>query len=161
MDIAIRPGTGADARAAADLWLRARASAGAAIPPPAHPPHEVRDWFATHVVPDCELWLAETPDGALAGILVLDGPWLEQLYVEPDLTGRGIGAQLVAFAQERSPGGLRLWTFVSNVRAQRFYERLGFQEVERTDGRDNEERSPDILYAWAGDATATPPAAPR
>jgi GNAT superfamily N-acetyltransferase len=160
MDIAIRRGTSADARAAADLWLHARAAAGSAIPPPAHPPHEVRDWFATHVVPDCELWLAETPDGALAGILVLDGTWLEQLYVEPGLTGRGIGAQLVAFAQERSPGGLRLWTFVSNERAQRFYERWGFEEVERTDGRDNEERSPDILYAWSGAGTAATPAEP-
>jgi GNAT superfamily N-acetyltransferase len=150
MDIAIRRGTAADARAAADLWLRARASAGASIPPPAHPPDEVRDWFASHVVPDCELWLAETPDGALAGILVLEGSWLEQLYVEPGLTGNGVGAALVGFAKARRPGGLRLWTFVSNERAQRFYERWGFEEVERTDGRDNEERSPDILFAWAG-----------
>jgi ribosomal protein S18 acetylase RimI-like enzyme len=48
----------------------------------------------------------------------------------------------VASRKARRPGGLRLWTFVSNERAQRFYERWGFEEVERTDGRDNEERSP-------------------
>jgi ribosomal protein S18 acetylase RimI-like enzyme len=66
------------------------------------------------------------------------------------LTGNGVGAALVGFAKARRPGGLRLWTFVSNERAQRFYERWGFEEVERTDGHDNEERSPDILYAWAG-----------
>ena len=151
MDVRIRRATPADARPAADLWLRARAAAGEAIPPPAHTPDEVRDWFASHVVPACELWVAETPEGDHAGILVLDGTWLEQLYVEPALTGRGIGGALLSFAKERRPE-LRLWTFVSNTGAQRFYERHGFAEVERTDGRDNEERSPDILYRWPGPA---------
>ena len=155
MDVDIRRGTDADARAAADLWLRARAAAGDAIPPPAHPPDEVRGWFATHVVPATELWVAATAEHPMAGILVLDGDWLEQLYVEPGLTGRGIGAALLAFAQARRPDGLRLWTFVSNAGAQRFYERYGFEEAERTDGRDNEERSPDILYVWPGRAVRT------
>jgi ribosomal protein S18 acetylase RimI-like enzyme len=35
-------------------------------------------------------------------------------------------------------------------RAQRFYERHGFVETRRTDGRDNEEGTPDILYVWDG-----------
>jgi hypothetical protein len=34
----------------------------------------------------------------------------------------------------------------------RFYERHGFVEAERTDGRRNEERAPDIRYVWDGDA---------
>jgi GNAT superfamily N-acetyltransferase len=96
------------------------------------------------------VWLAESPESGLAGVLVLEEDWLDQLYVEPGLTGRGIGAALLAFAQDRRPGGLRLWTFVSNTGAQRFYERHGFREAERTDGSDNEERSPDILYVWPG-----------
>lgn len=150
MEISIRRGAAPDARAAADLYLRcrARAAAGGAIPPPVHPPDEVRGWFAGHVVPATELWIAGLPDQPHAGILVLDGEWLDQLYVEPELTGRGIGAALVALAKERRPDGLRLWTFVSNTGAQRFYERHGFAEAQRTDGRDNEERSPDILYVW-------------
>jgi len=148
VEVSIRPATGADARAAADLYLRARAAAVDTIPPPAHTSEEVRSWFATHVVPATELWVAETLEHRLAGILVLDGNWLDQLYVEPELTGRGIGTTLLAFARCRRPDGLRLWTFVSNTRAQRFYERHGFVEAERTDGRDNEERSPDILYVW-------------
>ena len=64
------------------------------------------------------------------------------------MTGKGIGAQLLRLAKRRRPEGLRLRTFASNVGAQRFYERHGFVEIERTDGRDNEERAPDILYAW-------------
>jgi GNAT superfamily N-acetyltransferase len=145
----LRRATEDDARGAADLWLRARKAAVGAIPPSAHDDDDVRGWFASHVVRESELWLAEDADGALAGILVLDGDWLDQLYVEPGLTGRGIGSRLVELAKRERPGGLRLWTFASNLGAQRFYERHGFVATRRTDGRDNEERAPDILYTWA------------
>jgi GNAT superfamily N-acetyltransferase len=133
---------------AADLWLRAREAAVGAIPAPVHDDEDVRGWFASHVVPDTELWVAEDRAGSLAGILVLDGAWLDQLYVEPALTGRGIGGRLLELAKRERPEGLRLWTFASNTRAQRFYERHGFVEARRTDGRDNVEGAPDILYVW-------------
>jgi GNAT superfamily N-acetyltransferase len=81
-------------------------------------------------------------------MLVLDDDCIEQLYVDPDLTGAGIGAQLLAVAKRERPRGLQLWTFVSNEGAQRFYLRHDFREMERTDGAGNEERAPDIRYAW-------------
>jgi GNAT superfamily N-acetyltransferase len=154
MPPAIRRGQPADARAMADLYLRARAAALSAgsIPEGVHDAEDVRGYFAAHVVEDCELWLAEE-DGALAGILVLDGDMVDQLYVEPALTGRGIGSALLAVAKRERPDGLRLWTFQSNAGAQRFYERHGFVAVRRTDGRDNEERAPDVLYACGGAQT--------
>ena len=96
-------------------------------------------------------WIAEDASGGLAGILVLDGPWVDQLYVEPTLTGRGIGTALLNLAKRERRDGLRLWTFASNPGAQRFYERHGFVATHRTDGRDNEERAPDILYVWRGE----------
>ena len=85
----------------------------------------------------------------LVGLLVLDGDWVDQLYVEPALTGRGIGTKLLVLAKRERSGGLRLRTFASNLGAQRFYERHGFAEADRTDG-DNEEGAPDILYVWPG-----------
>jgi GNAT superfamily N-acetyltransferase len=148
MAISLRRATASDAGAAADLWLRARKAAVGTIPPPVHDDEDVRAWYASHVVPDTELWLAEDTEGRLAGILVLDGRWLDQLYVEPTMTGRGIGSKLVELAKRARPDGLRLWTFASNVGAQRFYERHGFVAIRRTDGRDNEEGAPDILYVW-------------
>jgi GNAT superfamily N-acetyltransferase len=153
MPVIVRRGTEADARAAADLWLRARGAAIDFIPPPVHDDDEVRAWFASHVVPSTDLWVAEHPPGTLVGILVLAGPWLEQLYVEPTLTGRGIGARLLELAERERPEGLRLWTFASNTGAQRFYERHGFVETRRTAG-DNEEGAPDILYVWSGHGVA-------
>jgi GNAT superfamily N-acetyltransferase len=151
MPVTLRRATEDDASAAADLWLRARKAAVGTIPPPAHDDDDVRAWFAAHVVRDTELWLAEDGAGALLGILVLDGSWLDQLYVEPAMTGRGVGTALVELAKRERPDGLRLWTFASNAGAHRFYERHGFVAVRRTDGRGNEERAPDVLYAW-GDA---------
>ena len=68
--------------------------------------------------------------------------------MDPNHTRRGIGAELVAVAKRERFDGLRFWTFVTNEGAQRFYLRQGFQEVEWTDGSDNEEGGPAIRYAW-------------
>lgn len=154
MKIVFRRGTAADAVPAADLWLRARKAALGAIPQSAHSDDEVRAWFASHVVRETELWIAEDLAGRLAGIMVLDGPWVDQLYVEPAMTGRGIGAGLLDLAKRERQAGLRLWTFASNTGARRFYERHGFVETRRTDGRDNEEGAADILYVWDGESVA-------
>jgi len=54
----------------------------------------------------------------------------------------------VRHAQARRPAGLELWTFQVNDGARRFYERHGFRAVEVTDGAGNEERQPDVRYAW-------------
>ena len=142
----------ADAPAAADLWLRARAAAAdeGSIPPPVHTAESVHAWFASHVVPHTSLWLADLDDAGLAALLVLDDGWVAQLYVDPGRTGRGIGSSLLAHAKRESPGGLQLWTFASNTGALRFYEHRGFTEVRRTDGRENEERAPDVLLGWTG-----------
>src|SRR3954454_19848578 len=107
MKPAIRRGGAHDARAAADLYLRAREAAlrAASMPAGVHDDDDVRGYFASHVVGACELWVAEQ-EGALAGILVLDGDFVDQLYVEPGLTGRGIGRGLLAVAKRgRRAGG--------------------------------------------------------
>jgi GNAT superfamily N-acetyltransferase len=141
MSVTIRRGSSADAPAAAALYTRARDAAAAAgtIPPGIHDEADVAGYLAHR-----ELWLAGD-----AGLLVLEDDWVEQLYVDPELTGQGIGAALLEVAKRERPNGLQLWTFQSNAGAQRFYERHGFAEVRRTDGADNEERAPDVLYAWA------------
>lgn len=113
-----------------------------------HDNDEIRSWVEHVVLDTLECWVAELGSGGLAGMLVLDGGWIDQLYVDPALTGAGIGTQLIGVAKRQRPQGLRLWTFVSNEGAKRFYERHGFHEVQRTDGLRNEEGAPDIQYQW-------------
>ena len=143
----LKRATDADADNAAGVYLRARHQAVPDIPPLVHPDHDVRRWMRG-VVREQEAWIAVAGDGTVLGLMVLYGDWVGQLYVDPGWTGRGLGTRFVELAKRRRPGGLRLWTFASNVRAQRFYERHGFTVQERTDGSGNEERAPDLRYAW-------------
>jgi len=151
MQITIRRATSGDAAATAELFLRARraGSAQGSIPPLVHDDDDVRDWIAHALVPRLECWVAVQESGAIVGMLVLNADWVDHLYVDPDVTGAGVGSDLIAKAKRERPGGLRLWTFVSNEGAQRFYLRHGFAEVERADGSSNEEGAPSILYAWS------------
>ncbi len=103
-------------------------------------------WFRD-VVLEHEVWLAEAGSDLLA-VMVLEGDILGQLYVHPQRQSRGVGSALVRLAQSLRPAGLQLWTFESNLGAQRFYERHGFVAVERTDGSGNDEQAPDVRYAW-------------
>lgn len=150
MHVTIRCAISTDAGAVTDLYLCARHSAAAAgtIPPPVHEDDDIGNWIEDVLIPTRECWLASRSSGAVVGMLVLRANWIDQLYVDPDLTRSGIGAELLATAKRERPEGLRLWTFVSNHEAQRFYLRHGFEEIERTDGSENEERAPAIQYAW-------------
>lgn len=95
-------------------------------------------------------------DGGVVGLLVLEGEWIDQLYVDAGRTGEGIGSRLVALAKEQRPTALRLWTFEANVRARRFYERHGFVATGATAG-DNEEGAPDVRYEWSPRGRAVTP----
>lgn len=86
--------------------------------------------------------------GRILGIVAFTSEWISQLYVLPDWQGRCIGSRLLAIAQTDATH-LQLWTFQRNVLARRFYERHGFVAIEMTDGRDNEEKEPDVLYRWS------------
>ncbi|MFD6415835.1 GNAT family N-acetyltransferase [Streptomyces sp. NPDC060194] len=144
--IGIRRARAEDAGAVAEVWLRSFAAALPSVRR-AHGDDAVREWFARVVVVHRETWVA-LADGEVVGLLVLGERELEQLYLDPAWRGRGLGERLVELAKQRRPDGLELWTFQVNGPARRFYERHGFTAVEHTDGRGNEEREPDVRYAW-------------
>jgi GNAT superfamily N-acetyltransferase len=144
--IRVRRARDPDAGACAAVWLAARHAAVPAIPPPAHTDDEVRSWFAGTVLPERDVRVAEHR-GQVIGVLVLEPGVVDQLYVEPGWQRRGVGTALLLAAKELHDS-LELWTFESNVEAHAFYERHGFEVVERTDGSSNEERAPDRRYRW-------------
>lgn len=143
----IRAASPGDAPAVAELMLRARKAAVPAIPPLVHDDDDVRRWTRESLLTSREVWLADDDDGIVVGVLALEGDWVDQLYLEPTHTGRGIGTLLLDHAKARRPDGLDLWAFQSNTGARRFYERHGFVAVGMTDG-DNEEGEPDVHYRW-------------
>jgi len=92
-----------------------------------------------------EAWIAESPDGALLGYLLL-GPgggfltpeahaFVFDVWVTPAHRGKGVGKHLLAWAVDwaRSRGYRKIKLEVSetNARARGLYEALGFQS-ERT-----------------------------
>ncbi len=137
-----------DADAVADVFIRSRRAAAGAIPAAVHSDAEVRGWIGAVVIPEREVWLTEDADGRPLAVLVLDDDWVDQLYVDPALAGRGLGSRLLDLAKSRRPAGLQLWTFATNTGAQRFYLRHGFTVAETTDGSGNEEKAPDIRFVW-------------
>ena len=142
---AIRPAEAADADAIAEIHISAfRATYSF---PLAHTDDEVRGWVINDLLPETETWVAQR-DGRVVAFCSLRDGWIDQLYVAPEHTGHGIGSRLVQLAKERRPRGLQLWTFQVNTAARRFYERHGFVAVEMSDGAGNEERQPDVRYAW-------------
>lgn len=144
----VRPAALSDLDPIADLWLRARRRAVPAIPAPVHTDDEVVRWFADIVLPERDVQVAVDIESSIRGLLVLDAGWVDQLYVDPDHLGKGIGSRLLLVAKERSPEGLQLWTFATNHRARSFYQRHGFSIAGRTDGARNQEKAPDILFRW-------------
>jgi GNAT superfamily N-acetyltransferase len=139
-----------DARSVADVLIHSRRAAADAIPAAVHSDAETREWVRTVVIPEREVWLVEDADSRPLGVMVLDGDWVDQLYVEPGFTGMGLGSRLVELAKSRRPAGLQLWTFATNTAAQRFYLRHAFIVAEMTDGSGNEEKAPDIRFVWTG-----------
>ena len=145
----LRRATADDAAAVAAVFLDSFHATYAF--PLAHPDNEVRGWIRDRLIPEHETWVAVDRDRVVA-LLALAPGWIEQLYVAPDLLRHGIGSRLMEVAKTSQPDGLQLWTFQVNDRARGFYERHGFVAVELTDGSANQERQPDVRYAWTGAA---------
>lgn len=90
--------------------------------------------------PRAHFLVAEEGDGHVIGYLHYgpgsSGPELHRLYVEPDRIREGIGSRLLAELNRRLASGTEYVALVreGNLRAVRFYERLGFEHAGLVDG---------------------------
>jgi len=106
-------------------------------------------------MPNTQVWIVEQVD-VIIGMMAMNTKdhvtWIEQLYVLPDAIGQGVGSLLIDKAKTLN-SLLRLRTFQENTGARRFYERHGFKIIAFSDGSENEERCPDMLYEWSDKQT--------
>jgi len=111
-------------------------------------------WFMRNrLMTTNEVWVTEL-GGEVAGYIGFHAGWIDHLYIAPDHQGDGLGARLLDKALEDG-SERRLWTFQQNTRARAFYEKRGFQPETFTDGADNEEKTPDVLYFRPASGRAT------
>jgi GNAT superfamily N-acetyltransferase len=141
-DVALRPATESDARDIARIMRAARQSF--AWMPTVHTPSEDLAFISETVLPLQRVTVAEAGEG-IVGFIAVHGEWVEQLYLDPAWTGRGIGSRLLEEAIE-GMAEVRLHCFQANSGARRFYERHGFTAMKFGDGSGNEERLPDVEY---------------
>ena len=85
--------------------------------------------------------------GHIVGLLALKGDLIDQLFVYVDAQRQGIGTALLERAKQRSPSGLRAYTFQKNQAARAFFEQHGFRVVS-TGKSPPPESEPDLEYAW-------------
>jgi len=146
-DVTLRPATAEDLAEVAELYIASRREAVPQMPASVHTDAEIRSWV-TALPATKEVWIAEADQ--IAGFAILDGDWLDGLYVGPRHQSSGVGSMLLDLVKAQRPGGFGLWVFATNNRARGFYHRHGLVELEHTDGSANEERSPDVRMVWPG-----------
>lgn len=86
-------------------------------------------------------FLMETDDGRPMGYMLIAKTfsqepgglaiWVEELSVEPDFRGQGVGSKALEWVKRHYPGcrRIRLEVELENTRAIALYERLGFEEL--------------------------------
>jgi ribosomal protein S18 acetylase RimI-like enzyme len=89
------------------------------------------DWFDPE-----RITIIEDDDGDAIGVLEVsdqgDYLYLSRIEIRPEVQGRGVGTAVMRDLLERGRP-IRLEVFVNNVRAHRFYQRLGFVRDDRAE----------------------------
>lgn len=92
-------------------------------------------------IPHLVVAFEENKPVAFAGI---DEKKLEMLFSSPSLIGKGLGRQLLEFAQENFQIN-QLCVNEQNPNAKKFYEHMGFRVIKRTD-KDEQGNPFPLLY---------------
>ncbi len=114
-----------------------------------HPLEDQLNYLETVVVPNNQVFLAiDEAAKKVVGFMALTDTELNQLYLHINYQGQGLGTRFLEMAKQLSPQKLQLYTFAVNEKAQRFYERHGFQIIGR--GFEPDLGLDDIRYEWMG-----------
>lgn len=145
----IRIATQADSDVITNIYLSSR-KAYVSFAPLIHSDSAIQHWINDILIPNAQVWLVEQ-DKVMIGMMAIIEKnkinWIDQLYILPGHTGHGIGSLLIDKVKSfHLP--IRLHTFQENIGARKFYEQHEFKILEFSDGSENEEHCPDMLYEW-------------
>lgn len=143
--VTVRDARQADARPIAELIKQAKADAMPWLPV-VHSLEEDVAWVSAVLLPEHRVRVAAVRSDHIVGVVAARPGWIDQLYVATPHRRSGLGSLLLADALDEQRGAVRLWVFARNAAARHFYESRGFHAVRTTDGHDNEEQEPDVLY---------------
>jgi chorismate mutase len=145
----LRPGSRHDLYALPEVLVAA--TSGPGHPPDTRSPQEIRA-ACLHLLdqPGRELWVA-VRDEVQLGFVLLEGEWINLIFVHPGRAARGVGAALLDLVKGLRPRGFGLRVHQANERARAFYRRHDLVELESTDGSGHDDAEPDLQMAWLGD----------
>jgi putative acetyltransferase len=139
----IRRATAMDSEAITDLWLHASILAHRFLP---------RDFWVSRAedmrsvyLPNSETWV-KIQENTVKGFASLVDDHLAALFVHPSAQDRGLGRELLDFAQEKRQS-LFLSVYSENYRAVCFYRRNGFHVVEER--QDAHSGHLEFVMAWS------------
>lgn len=148
--LSFRPATQSDAEAITHVYLSSRKEL-VSFAPVVHSDEAIYQWIRDVLTPSNQVTVVEQ-NNKIIGMMALSTAegigWIDQLYLHPDIVGRGIGTKLIERAKAELGSPIRLYTFQENQGATRFYKQHGFKAIQHGNGSGNEEKRPDILYEW-------------
>jgi len=145
-NVSIERANDSDASAIARVFRQSRALL--TFLPCLHTEEEDLQFFAKKILPTHTVFVAKESDSDnIVGFITFDHRWVHQLYLVPDQIHTGIGSRLLNLVKSKTDR-LQLWAFKKNVMAAKFYAKHGFKPIEETDGSNNEEKEPDVLFEW-------------
>jgi GNAT superfamily N-acetyltransferase len=148
VEITVRAALPSDAEQIATVLIGSRKTY-LPFAPSAHTDEETRAWVVAYLLPLENVLVVEI-DGQIVGVGSTTNSSgisrISQMYVAPGFVGHGIGSVLLERLLKRLSRPVSLHTFQQNIGARRFYERNGFKILKLSDGADNEEHCPSVLY---------------
>ncbi|WP_231950432.1 GNAT family N-acetyltransferase [Legionella spiritensis] len=100
--------------------------------------HELKPLILNHYLDAVFLQCSKNMEGEIIGFIGIAEQKIEMLFISPDVQGHGIGSALCQYAIEHL-GVTKVDVNEQNPRAREFYEKMGFNVVNRSefDGQGN------------------------
>lgn len=143
----IRVGTAADIPRAYAIWHAAVDATHGFLTPTDR--RDINRLVSEQFLPTAEMWLVEDDMGTVQGFLVMDGPMIDALFVDPAVHGQGFGTRLLHHALSLSPAAT-VEASEQATNALPFYEARGFVRIGRSETDPQGRPYPLVLLQYAG-----------